>query len=277
MIVPFEPGQLGAVLCDLGRSVRGDPNKPTRHVAGVAPGAPAQDIGAQLFTALFSGSVRSLLDQSLGLIHSEEFGLRIKIHIDPEDPSLAVLASLPWEFLYRRETRDWLSLSKYTPIVRYLDVQRPHTPLALKLLLHILVVLSQPADTPALDLARERALIEASWAKVPGVEVEFLEGATLEALRDRLSHNIYHVLHYMGHGGFDEHTGRGVLLLEGGDAQAQPVDGPTLAILLRDVPSHELDRHEAENLHGQSCRSGRVSEKRESIKLASHTQVSPDQ
>ncbi|MFH1084536.1 MAG: hypothetical protein V1772_02065, partial [Chloroflexota bacterium] len=39
------------------------------------------------------GFARALLDRSLGMLHGEECGLRIKLHIDPEDPSLAALAS----------------------------------------------------------------------------------------------------------------------------------------------------------------------------------------
>lgn len=91
-----------------------------------------------------------------------------QIPFDPEDPSLAQLASLPWEFLYRKETRDFLNLSRYTPMLRYLDVQRPYTPLQLEPPLRILAIMAGPVDCPALDLSRERALVEASWATLPG-------------------------------------------------------------------------------------------------------------
>ena len=132
------------------------------------------------------------------------------------------------------------SLSRYTPIVRYLDVQRPHSPLELRPPLRILVVISQPADCQPLDLGKERAVIESTWARLQDVEVEFLEAATAEALGDRLAEKPYHVVHYMGHGDFDERTGRGVLLMEDGDRQSSPIDGPTLGILLRDVPTLRL-------------------------------------
>jgi len=150
------------------------------------------------------------------------------------------LASLPWEFLYRKETRDFLNLSRFTPIIRYLDVQRPYSPLPLDLPLRILVIISDPVDYPRLDLDRERSLIESSWAKHEGVQVEFMEQATILALQDRLSEQPYHVLHYMGHGGLDKWTGRGVLVMEDEGGQGSLVDGRTLGILLRDLPMMRL-------------------------------------
>jgi tetratricopeptide (TPR) repeat protein len=174
------------------------------------------------------------------MIRERQRGLRIKLHIDPEDPSLARLASLPWELMYRKETRDFLNLSRYTPILRYLDVQRPYVPLPLQPPLHILVVISSPWDQEALDLAREQQQIQESWAQQEGVAVDFLPTATITQLGDTLAEKTYHVLHYMGHGAFDRNTGQGVLILEDEQERGVPVDGTTLGILLRDVPSLRL-------------------------------------
>ncbi len=242
LILPFAPDEVGSILADLGRSVRGGGAEPLRDFEAVPSvlGASAEEVGDRLFAALFSTPVRSRFDESRGMIHGTDTGLRIKIHIDPTDPSLAQLASLPWELLYRKETRDWLNLSRYTPIVRYLDVPRPHTPLPLHPPLCIFVVMSQPAGYRSLDLDKERAQIEGTWARLQSVEVEFLEAATPEVLGDRLAEKTFHVLHYMGHGDFDKRTGHGVLLMEDEDKQPSPVDGPTLGILLRDLPNLRL-------------------------------------
>jgi tetratricopeptide (TPR) repeat protein len=238
--LPFDPYEIGDILFDLGQTVRGTGPAPLRDVSPGATRTRPQQIGDQLFNALFSGPIRSLLDRSLGMIHGHQRGLRIKLHIDPEDPDLAQLASLPWEFMYRKETRDFLNLSRFTPILRYLDVQRPYTPLPLELPLRILVVISDPFEYAKLDLDRERALIEASWARQEGVQVEFMERATILALQDRLADQAYHVLHYMGHGDFDERAGRGVLVMEDEVGQGAMVDGSTLGVLLRDLPTMRL-------------------------------------
>ncbi len=234
--LPFDPAELGTLLVGLGDSVRGvEPAQPEAPAA-----ATPQEVGDALFNALFSGPVRSLLDRSMGMIHGQEKGLRIKIHVDPEEPSLAPLSSLPWEFIYRKDTHDFLNLSRFTPILRYLDVQRPYTPLPLEPPLRILVVMSEPEGFVGLDLQRERALIESTWAQQGDVEVDFMENATMLALQDRLSEEKWHVLHYMGHGAFDEASGRGVLVLEDQRQQGVMVDGTTLGILLRDASSLRL-------------------------------------
>jgi hypothetical protein len=239
--LPFAPDEIGPTLSDLGQMVRGSGQASVRHLhQPAATHTLPQQIGDQLFNDLFSGTVVRLFERSLGMLHGGQRGLRIKLHIDPEHPSLALVASLPWEFLYRKETREFLNLSRFTPLVRYLEVPRPYTPLPVDPPLRILVLISDPIDYPRLDLRQERALIEDSWARQQGVQVEFIEQATSLALRDRLAERPYHVLHYMGHGDFDERTGQGALVMESEDGHGAKVDGSTLSVLLRDVPTVRL-------------------------------------
>jgi CHAT domain-containing protein len=70
--------------------------------------------------------------------------------------------------------------------------------------------------------------------------VDFLQPATILELQDRLTAAPYHALHYMGHGGFDQRTGRGVLIFEDERGYGVPLDGSTLGVLLRDVPTLRL-------------------------------------
>jgi tetratricopeptide (TPR) repeat protein len=240
------------VLYELGESVRSGISSPLRTadpegarspLRSASPGATttrSQRVGDELFTAIFSGPVLSLFERSMGMLHSSQRGLRVKIHIDPEDPTLAQLASLPWEFLYRKDTRDFLNLSKFTPVVRYLDVQRPFATLPLEPPLRILVVISDPPDYTGLDLQRERRLIEKTWAKQESIEVDFMEHASILALQQRLTRRSYHVLHYMGHGAFDDYTGQGVLVMQNEEGLGQLVDGSSLGVLLRDVLTMRL-------------------------------------
>ena len=91
--LPFAPEELGAILADLGSAVRGAGE--TRHVALVEKSMGPEEVGELLFTALFSGAARSLFDRTLGMIQVQQQGLRIKLHIDPEDPSLARWPACP--------------------------------------------------------------------------------------------------------------------------------------------------------------------------------------
>ena len=49
-----------------------------------------------------------------------------------------------------------------------------------------------------------------------------------------------HVFHFVGHGGFSELRGEGVLVFEDEDGNGVPVGGPSLAYLLQDHPSLRL-------------------------------------
>lgn len=236
--LPFPSDQYAAQIHGLGRAMRG-----TREVvieSGVADAPPPSDLGNALFQSLFTGSCRDLFNTSLGQIQGRDLGLRIKLHIDPTDPDIADLACLPWELMYRAETRDFLTLSRGTPLVRYLDVQRPFALLPYAPPLRILVVVSSPAGVPQLNLANERRAIEASWGHTAGVEIDFLSQATSLRLCDHLASRSYHVLHFMGHGDFDPAKGTGVLLLEDEAGMVAPIDGAALGMLLRDAPSMRL-------------------------------------
>lgn len=195
-------------------------------------------IGDQLFRALFPGPIRTLWDQSLGIVRSRPgWGLRIKLKLDMAGPDLANVAGLPWELLWQRETEDFLSLSRHSPFLRYLDVPRQAAPIRVGSKLRILVVTSNPPELPALDLRQERHNLEAACRHWKGTSVTFLDEAEPGALRQALLADTFHVLHFMGHGGFDEATGEGVLYFERPGGHAEAFSGRALATFLKDFKS----------------------------------------
>jgi CHAT domain len=211
-----------------GRDLRAPVSEPMARLA-------AQQVGDHLFRSLFSGQVKSLYDQSLGSISSRAgCGLRIKLKFDAQDQELAQLISVPWEFLWRGETHDFLSLSRLSPVVRYLDVPRPAAPIFLESVLRVLVVISSPRGLQALDVKRERANLEAACKSWKGVEITVVEGADSAAIRRHLLEKPFHVLHFIGHGGFDPRQGEGVLFFERPDGTPEPVTGQDLATFLKD-------------------------------------------
>lgn len=246
--LPFKLDDAAGIMQKLAGTFRGTSSsnadaEATREMSMSSAGTtPSIELPKALFDSLFVGATKTLFDQSIGMIRGEDSGLRIKLQIDPTNSEVAALASLPWELLYREETRDYLNLSRNTPLVRYLNVQRPFAPESFVLPLRILVVMSSPEGVAALNLEQERKLIEQSWARQSGVEVDFLKRpATTQRLSDKLAEKDYHVLHYMGHGDFDRASGHGVLLLEDGNSQPQALDGQTLGgVILHDVKSLRL-------------------------------------
>lgn len=199
-----------------------------------------EEIGEELFQALFSGQVRDLLERSLGLVERDpDRGLRIVLRFDPDQPEVGRLAALPWERLYRKDQRLFLNFSRKSPVVRFLNVPRSLPP-KLEPPVRVLVAIASPAGFPALDTERELRRIEEALGPVAGARKAVLLNATPEALRARLLEETFHILHFIGHGTFDAASGQGFLLFEDGQGQERRVSGPLMADLVRDFSSLRL-------------------------------------
>jgi hypothetical protein len=233
-------------------------NRASRDLGGTQfsrePVRPAPEVvGDALFRTLFRDDLLWTFLLSLGRIEGKtDVGLRIRLIFDPLDPAVRPLLALPWELLYRLDTRDFLARSRFTPIVRYLEVPRLTAPLELMSQLRVLVALANPEGAAALDLGRECREMEKALRGDPRVRLEFLQHPTLPELRAALQKFDAHVFHYMGHGGFDTSSGEGSLLFEDGYGQAQPVAASALAEALKNLPSLRL-------VFLNACRTAQVS------------------
>jgi hypothetical protein len=179
---------------------------------------PAVDIGNDLFRSVFQGQVRTLLDKSLGQIErSPGLGLRLKIKLDPSDAEAGALGDLPWELLCDGETDDFFALSRQMSVVRYLAVG------------------ASPTNLDPLNLKEEEDRLKKLQQSSSGVEVKFLPHTSAGAVREALSKDTFHVLHFMGHGAFDHASGEGMLAFEAPDGSSDLVSGRAFATKLRDL------------------------------------------
>jgi tetratricopeptide (TPR) repeat protein len=213
-----------------------------RAALGPIDGLPAGDAegtGAALFDALFREDVLGCFRRSLDIATAAGKGLRIRLRL-AETPELA---DLPWELMRDRARGVYLALSRETPLVRYLDLPEPADTRQPELRLRVLAVIASPTDYPALDVEREYANLKAALADLEAhsvVQVDRLEPPTLEALQQQLLQREYHILHFLGHGTFDDEAGDSVLLLCGEDGRGAAVTGETFAALVRDQRSLRL-------------------------------------
>jgi bifunctional DNase/RNase len=209
----------------------------TRRVES-PPVVAAKEMGGRLFDAVFTGPVQECLRRSIDQAEREQAALRIRLRLAdcPE------LSDLPWEFLYDSR-EDWFpALSERTPVVRY--VQLPTQPRAIDvtLPLRILVIRSEPTDCQPLDLESEWAQTGAALRELTNaglLTITELAASTLGELRRALLQDTYHVLHYMGHGAFDERRG-GALLFTDKAGRSVPVTSGDLGVMLRDHTSMRL-------------------------------------
>ena len=194
----------------------------------------ATDVGVALFEALFQGEARDVLRATESAAEAGRgAGVRIRLSMDLQSPRMAAVASLPWELMRRRGQQPFV-VSAQTPLVRALDTPRAIRDHTLEGDLRILVIMSNPKGSAALDLEAERRAIEASWAKLPGVQVDFVKPVQADVLKQLASAD-YHVIHYMGHGDFAADSG-GMLLLEEPDGRPHLVSGTVFATWLTDEP-----------------------------------------
>src|SRR5690349_8816304 len=175
--------------------------------------AAAKKFGGNLFDAVFSGDVQGCWRSSFSAASQEGTRLRVRLRfVDTPE-----LADLPWEYLFSRSLNRFLALDDELAIVRYLDMPERTRPVAVTLPLRVLVMISNPADFPRLDVEQEWANMQEALAPLQArglVQIDLVEDATLPALRKQLQANQYHILHFIGHGAFDRQTQEGVVVLK---------------------------------------------------------------
>jgi hypothetical protein len=166
--------------------------------------------GSQLFDTLFHGDVKRLYDEA----RSRQHGRKLDFVFTSMVPWIA---EKPWEFAYDQARNTFLATEDIHFIRNVLtaipaDVIPPR-----RGPLRILVASAQPAGFGRLSIEQEEkvirrgfeALIDAGLAVV-----EVLPRATPSSIHARLSTGGYNVVHFIGHGTFDEESQEGFLVFE---------------------------------------------------------------
>jgi len=190
--------------------------------------AEVQAVGIRLFDATFTGDIRTAYRTSAAVAAERGTGVQIALRLDAPG-----LAALPWEALFDSETQTYLSLKE--PLVRH--VPAPFSPPALSVTppLKVLGMISSPAGLPVLDVEAERARLEEALRPhldAGRVELRWLDDVSWTGVHDKLLEAEWHVLHFIGHGGYDTETDEGVLAFIGRNGRADYIPASRLADLL---------------------------------------------
>lgn len=216
--------------------------QPRRQVRGYRSSAMRQAtlFGTKLGEALLKDKVREVYQAARNRAEAAGRGMRVALYLTdaPE------LMEIPWEFLWDRR---FLAQSTYTPLVRSLDLQYVYPPKRLRAPLRVLAMASSPRgvdEEDELDVDKERENLELALADLVAqgtVELDWLERATLTELERRIgSADDIHVLHFIGHGAYDERLQAGILQFEDERGDKKEVSGVELCSLLHDERSLRL-------------------------------------
>jgi streptogramin lyase len=200
----------------------------------------AKQLGTQLFESLLADDVGDLYHGARSVADSQNRGLRVTLYLT----GVPELMEIPWEFLYDPGDAFFLSQSMYTPLVRSLDLRSASPPRKLTLPMKVLGMASAPQGFPGLDVGDERAKLARALEPLTSrgaVELEWLDSATLSELDRRVADSDeLHVIHYIGHGAYDDRTQGGILALEDSTGGVHEVTGEEIGTLLRDERSLRL-------------------------------------
>ncbi|MFZ3168761.1 MAG: tetratricopeptide repeat protein [Candidatus Methanoperedens sp.] len=219
------------------------------------------EFGKELYNKVFTGKLGEYFKNCLEEAQNNDMGLRICLRFYENAQEIAVL---PWEFLH--DGSDFLVTSRNTLISRLPSriIKIKKDPL--ESILRMLVVISSPDDPRVAPLNTEleqEVILEAvdKLQRDHKMEVDFTEDATFETISGYLNEKDYHIVHFTGHGIFNEEKGKGYLVLETVDGKARMVDNTSISDLLegRGVRLVVLS----------ACQSGKTSNKEAYADLAS--------
>ena len=225
--LPFDPVQLRLLLVTL------DPGRSgVRRVAASRVEAASEQFGSTLFDAVFGGEVGEAWSASRAHAWAQGHGLRLRLRLQ-RSPSLA---GLPWELLFDRSIGSYIARSERTPVVRYFDVPHSLKPLAVSGPLRVLVVISYPIDLTDLDGDAEWGRMKVALrGRVEQGSVLLRRGPPqMAALRSYLDDHEVHVLHFIGHGDFDDRLEDGVLFFTDKYGRSDPVTAARIGSALGD-------------------------------------------
>lgn len=197
-----------------------------------------ETLGSELFSCLFAGNIAERFRSSLVIVRSQGTGLRVRLGFS-DAPSLL---DVPWELLFDADNKEYIGLSSQTPIIRKLDLASLPRLRQVEGCLEILVMISNPKDHAPLDVIHEWDRINQATQTLQKTKRIRLTRVkpSLAALQSELRKGVFHVFHYIGHGGFSESSNDGVLILEDDEGKGHLVSGQHLGVLLNDEASLQL-------------------------------------
>ena len=169
------------------------------------------EFGHDLFDTLFQGEVRRLYDEA----RSRQQGRKLDLVLTS---MISWIAEKPWEFAYDSTRKSFLATEEVHFVRNALAAVPAERIAPRRGPLRILVAAAQPVGFGRLSVAQEEEVIRRGFDTLVAAglaEVTTLARATPSAIQGCLSTAAFDIVHFIGHGAFDDATG-GSLVFEDG-------------------------------------------------------------
>jgi len=182
-------------------------------------------LGRDLFETLLPGDARRLYDAARAQQGRAALDVVLTSMLD-------WVADKPWELAFDPSRREYLATAAVN-LVRnaWTAVPAESAPPRRRGRLRVLVVVSRPRGREPLDTRAETDGLRAAFRPLTRsgrAVLEVLTRPTAAALQRRLAGGDVDVLHFVGHGHFDERAREGVLVLEDERGEPQPLGATAL-------------------------------------------------
>ena len=208
-----------------------------------------RQIGQAVWQSLMTPKLEPTFEFCLAQAKRDNKGLHVTFVLQhegaaPPDDSSIRLAELPVELLFK-EIHGFIGTSSLTPISRSLQIEPDVAPIEISSPLRILVVVAAPKAIPGVGASTEIEALECALAPLKAenkIVLEFCDPPTKTELFNRLARRDeqYHMLHFIGHGGFGttggDPTPQGYISLvrENDNSKAMPLYANDFATFLHD-------------------------------------------
>lgn len=177
------------------------------------------DFGKDLFDTLFQGDIKRLYDEA----RARQRNRKLDIVFTSMIPWIA---ELPWEFSYDSVRDSFLATEDVFLLRNVLTAVPADLSIKESGPLRILVAAAQPIGQGRLSVEQELSVIERGFGSLieAGLaEVQIMPRATPGEIQERLSSERFSIVHFIGHGTFDEGTQEGMLLFEDSQGRTYPL------------------------------------------------------
>ena len=182
-------------------------------------GKELRELGRDLFEVLFPGDVRRLYDTARALRGGRSLDVVFTSMLD-------WVADKPWELVFDPSRREFLATSSVNFVRNAFTAVPADVPPRGRGRLRILAVVAQPRGAAPLDVRTETTDLRKAFSTlVDGgrATIEVMTKTTAGRLQRRLAAGGVDILHYVGHGDFDEREREGSLLLEDERGRPKPL------------------------------------------------------